>query len=718
MSQSPFETSAERHIGTVEFVSPDEIKVGLDLEAPDSVALGAGGPRSFPRVSGYVLVPVEDGYVVGQIEWLTVEKSAFPKRRGMQDFGLVDLPYPLRRMSLNILGTLRQNPNAAGFAFHRGSGALPSVGSAVVLPTDEQLRAIVESGERRRVRIGTSPLAGNAEVCVDPNRLFGRHLAVLGNTGSGKSCSVAGLVRWSLERAQAVSGEMPNARFIVLDPNGEYARAFRDAGGPTAARVFKIEPTGDERALQIPMWFWSSAEWCAFTQATAKTQRPTLVHALRLAREGKTEAAPSRSHEIRGFLRTMVSTIRVEKNSGSPWAGFPKPKSFFEKLEKWKASLEPELAAFGGDEQTALQGLVDELEKLCAPRRVQYAHHDFTLPEVESLLAVTSGTHSAFGRTEQDTQPLDADTPLPFTGDVLVRSVEAAAEMLNVSDYAETMLMRLRSLLAEPRMKAIIGDNAAITLEDWLADYVGDDGASKGCVSIIDLSLVPAEVVHTVTAVVARIVFEALQRYRKLTSQTLPTVLVMEEAHTFIKDYRGDADNTASVCCRVFERIAREGRKFGLGLVLSSQRPSELSPTVLSQCNSFLLHRVSNDRDQDMVNRLLPDSLRGLLRELPSLPSQHAILLGWASELPVLVRMDHLAEAKRPHSEDPDFWEVWTGKDNKGEPAERRIDWSEVVADWQAASTPPAVPVPDAAVQQDDAAVQDPDGSSKTGEPS
>src|SRR5690606_7067550 len=184
------------------------------------------------------------------------------------------------------------------------------------------------------------------------------------------------------------------------------------------------------------------------------------------------------------------------------------------------------------------------------------------------------------------------------------------------------------------RMRAIISDTEGTTLENWLADYLGSDNAEGGCVSVIDLSLVPTEVVHVVTAVIARMTFEALQRYVTLNAgETLPTVLVMEEAHTFIKRYKEDVENqdAATVCCQVFERIAREGRKFGLGLVLSSQRPSELSPTVLSQCNTFLLHRISNDRDQELVQRLVPDNLKGLLRELPSLPSQSAVLLGWAS---------------------------------------------------------------------------------------
>ena len=257
--------------------------------------------------------------------------------------------------------------------------------------------------------------------------------------------------------------------------------------------------------------------------------------------------------------------------------------------------------------------------------------------------------------------------------------------MLNVSEHAETLLIRVRSLLANTLIKSIICDDEEIELDQWLSDHIGSNNRSTGCVTVLDLSLVPTEVLHIITAVIARMVFEALQRYRKIKGIALPTVLVMEEAHTFIKRYREDVENddAASVCCQVFERIAREGRKFGLGLVLSSQRPSELSQTVLSQCNSFLLHRISNDQDQRLVHSLVPDNLRGLLRELPSLPSQNAILLGWASELPILLKMNGLPKAHQPRSDDPDFWNVWTGRDPDGNPVERTAEWKSVADDWQ-----------------------------------
>jgi DNA helicase HerA-like ATPase len=159
----------------------------------------------------------------------------------------------------------------------------------------------------------------------------------------------------------------------------------------------------------------------------------------------------------------------------------------------------------------------------------------------------------------------------------------------------------------------------------------------------------------------------------------------MEEAHTFVKRYKDEVDNhdSAAICCQVFEKIAREGRKFGLGLVLSSQRPSELSQTVLSQCNTFLLHRISNDRDQELIGKLVPDQLKGLLRELPCLTSQNAILLGWATEVPVLVKMNDLPKNHQPRSDDPDFWNVWVGKDDHGQSVSREANWKPISDDWQ-----------------------------------
>ncbi|MFD2631816.1 ATP-binding protein [Idiomarina piscisalsi] len=672
MNISPIEHSASLRIGSVEFVSPDEIKVGLDLDAPDGIAANAGTPRAFPRINSYVLIATESGFIVSQVEWIAVEKSPFPKRKGFQDYGLIDLPFPLRKMKVSPLGLLKSD--GKNFKFRRGVQAFPSVGEPVLIPTDTQLRAIVESGDNRRVKIGTSPIAANADVCIDPDRLFGRHLAILGNTGSGKSCSVAGLIQWSLESAKAKveqDNQKPNARFIVLDPNGEYSKAFGDQ-----ARVFKV---GDEvTPLQVPLWFWNSAEWISFTQASPKAQAPLLKRALRAMRNEQFELSEEIDISVRKFLSTILISSKHERSTGAPWGSFPKPKGFYEKICKWTTSVESLKGLLEGTD-TRLDDLLTTLDNYQQARSGRHPTYESDLNEVNQLIDSITTAFNEFGGSEKDLLPKSEDTPCIFDGDVFVSYLESLAQETGNEQFVEFLLTRIRTMLADTRMSEIIGDNESISLADWLNTYIGEDNAQNGCVTVIDLSLVPADITHIITAVIARMTFEALQRYRKVNNETLPTVLVMEEAHTFVKRYKEDTENqnAATVCCQVFEKVAREGRKFGLGLVLSSQRPSELSPTVLSQCNSFLLHRISNDRDQELVHRLVPDNLRGLLRELPSLPSQQAILLGWASELPIVVKMNDLDKHQRPHSDDPDYWDVWSRL------KDRSIDWAGIANDWQ-----------------------------------
>jgi hypothetical protein len=696
MTLSPLENAEALCIGTVEYVSPNKIELLLNIDTPESVSLNAGVPRPFPRVNGYVLIPNDEGYLVGQIEWIAIERSTFPKRKGMRDFGLVDLPYPLRKMSLNPLGTLRKEQESTEedkYFFQRGADSFPSVGDNVLLPTQKQLRSIVESGENRRVKIGTSPLAGDAEVKIDPDRLFGRHLAVLGNTGSGKSCSVAGLIRWSLEAAQQ-NDKKPNARFIVLDPNGEYTRAFGKEKDLLKPRVFKVDASESERSLSVPLWFWNSSEWASFTQASGKTQRPLLRRAMREIKAGRTNILEEGEEELilglRRYLTSNLISIKRDLKSGAIRTDESK---FGFRLRAISRDLQSKLNDYP-EYSDNLKQIRDNIENALSEtfnsfekdgKVIEY-YRAFNEEQVNKIIESISILLDNLGGVIYQEGPSE-DVPLSFSGSDFADHLQILSEEEGVTQYLDFLVIRIRTMLADTRMKSIISETGDITLDKWLTEYVGANHADNGCLTIIDLSLVPSEIVHIITAVIARMIFEALQRYRKLheENKVLPTTLVMEEAHTFIKRYEDDAENqdAASVCCQVFERIAREGRKFGLGLVLSSQRPSELSPTVLSQCNSFLLHRISNDRDQDLVQRFVPDNLKGLFRELPSLSSQNAILLGWASELPVLVRINDLPKYQQPQSDDPDFWSVWSGKDKDDNEVEREVDWKKIADDWQ-----------------------------------
>ena len=208
---SVVQSIGDRVVGTVEEVSADRITVLLDVDAPQATALNTGRPTGFPRINNYVLIPNEGGATACVISSVRIQRFPFPMRKGMQkDFGLVDLPFPARMMSLTPLGTLKVRSEGEDYSFEvrRGVDVFPSVGDPVLLPGAEQLRAIVEGEARasQRILIGRCPTAGRAPVHVDPDKLFGRHLAVLGNTGAGKSCSVAGLIRWSLDAARTARG--------------------------------------------------------------------------------------------------------------------------------------------------------------------------------------------------------------------------------------------------------------------------------------------------------------------------------------------------------------------------------------------------------------------------------------------------------------------------------------------------------------------------------
>lgn len=529
MNSFPIEQGEQLRVGTVDFVSPNEIRAILEIDSPDTVALNAGTPRNFPRVNSYVLISCDNGYLVGQIEWLAVEHSPYPKQRDVQEFGLVNLPFPRKKISLNPVGMLKRlsKDGTDYFRFQRGSESFPSIGAAILLPTDLQLRSIVESGNNRRVIIGQSPLANNANVAVDPDRLFGRHIAVLGNTGSGKSCSVSGLIQWSLESALE-SQIKPNARFIILDPNGEYARAL----GPTTkfkGRVFKVEAEGSENQLQVPSWFWNSSEWASFTQASPKAQLPLLKRSLRAMRNEEFDLQKNIDIEVKKYLGTILVSLKADKSKGAAALNdFPGAKNLLAKINIWRQSLE-EYKARLTTPCPELDKLIISIQDFCGQREGRYPDYNAKVSAVDNIINGVLSSFQSLGGDECELLPKNEDIPVPFDGNNLVSYLEALAQENGSEQYVEYLVARIRTMLADTRMKPITNDSEhRVDLANWLETYIGKDGDGDSCVSIIDLSLVPTEITHLVTAVISRIIFESLQRYRRLYNKSLPTVLVAE----------------------------------------------------------------------------------------------------------------------------------------------------------------------------------------------
>jgi hypothetical protein len=260
------------------------------------------------------------------------------------------------------------------------------------------------------------------------------------------------------------------------------------------------------------------------------------------------------------------------------------------------------------------------------------------------------------------------DSPIPYSIDDLVKLLQeddtrkgVGAKGGDVKGEWEGRLTRfvsrLRAKLEDRRYGFMFQPPKEALNYKWLAEQVGrlliSDGKSPG-VKVVDFSEVPSDVLPVVTGVFARLLY-SVQFWMDPTKRR-PFALICDEAHLYLP-VRSDADAVERQALDTFERIAKEGRKYGVSIVVVSQRPSDVSRTILSQCNNFLVLRLTNDEDQSVVRRLMPDSMAGVIDVLPLMDTGEAILLGDAVLLPARIRLD--APTIHPASATRDFWKEW-----------------------------------------------------------
>ena len=227
-------------------------------------------------------------------------------------------------------------------------------------------------------------------------------------------------------------------------------------------------------------------------------------------------------------------------------------------------------------------------------------------------------------------------------------------------DYA-SILNKFRVLVADPRIRFLMEEHGpdAPTLSEILSQFLNVDGADDSCLKIIDISGLPNEVAGPLTGAMARLVFQYKLHQTRLERELDPILFVCEEAHRYVPN-RGDAQY--EVAQAAIRRLAREGRKYGLGLMLVSQRPSDIEDTVISQCNSWIVLRLANSKDQEHVSRMLPDSLSGMTKILSTLPRQEALFVGEAAAIPARIRLRTLMRAQLPDSHDISFAKGWSSE--------------------------------------------------------
>lgn len=491
--------------------------------------------------------------------------------------------------------------------FSRGVSTYPLPQQGVYLLTREEATGLFSSAEGQRPDGSTDPLVPfghyvgtEAAPCrANIDKMFGMHCAVLGSTGSGKSGAVAALLHSVLEHKSAGEDSLkPN--IIVIDPHGEYGTAFK-----TDAVVYRAyDPMGagereEGTPIQLPYWLMSADEF-----------RHLVI--------GKTEQEATSQNNIiykavthaRMVAAGLAQPAPTEYGGATPDNGRPH------------------------DEPRPLEGVtVEQLLRFDRDRP-----RAFCLDELERHIVYLQAARDQSGK-------LNPITPGDFT------------------KTFKSLLDKLSVLRRDPRVEFLMSNfNAdSPSLADIIRQLVGREQGqeqSNNKLKILDISGLPNEVAGPLTAMLARLLFQYKLHQTPDERAIDPILLVCEEAHRYVPD-RGEAQYAAAQTA--VRRIAREGRKYGLGLMLVSQRPADIESTVISQCGTWLVLRLTNHSDQQHVARFLPDGLSGMVRTLPNLSQQEAIFVGEGASLPSRIRIRDLTEDKLPRSQSVKFAEGWNG---------------------------------------------------------
>ena len=588
-------------------------------------------------LSGFVYIDGK-GYRVGQIGSFIRIPIGFTNLFGLiSQVGASAVPDKLvdqnlggeKWMTIQLIGEGPRNG-----VFQRGLSQYPTVGDEVHLVSEKELKNIYgQPNKPYFVKLGHLSNADSIPALVDVNKLITRHSAVVGTTGSGKSTTVASIVN-------ALSDETryPSSRIIMLDLHGEYTQALQDR-----AYTYRLGPTNSnqlssERSLQIPFWALNFDELCeiSFGEFNSEKDRNLVMEKIR---EYKIESL--RNNPIDGLSE---ESINVDS---------PVPFSIH---ELW---LELYTKTFG----------------------THYRDEDGT--PLDNLAFEKDGDGNDLGGDALRGIPPRFKPIVTAAGEVKISYLPSPPNMGKQLTLLGTKLRIPRyGFIFRPENYTPASDGAVQQdLDQLLKDWMGSDRP----VSILDLSGVPSDILKTTIGALLRLLYEALFWGRELSQggRHRPLLIVMEEAHIYLND---DMRGMAS---RVVQRIAKEGRKYGVGAMIVSQRPSEINPTILSQCGTFFALRLTNSTDRGKITATISDNLDGLTSMLPILRTGEAIILGESVKLPMRTTIEPPPKDRRPDSQDPIVFDEVSSEDSQypggwGIPMETNPVYADMVYAWRA----------------------------------
>lgn len=634
-----------RAIGSVVAVSADRFVVEMHGGTDSFTVVGFDDVHYVARLGSFVMIAAQTEYVVAEIVGLRerdagvggdIDKAASAKFLDVVPVGMLPIEGGRFRFGVSIFPSLYSDALYAlddelDRIFDTSPASEPAVGPAgtACVPADATRLRILE--------IGQSVVFEDYRVKVRIDEFFGGHAAVLGNTGSGKSCTVASILQELFEKPEEHHAR--GATFVVLDVNGEYHQAFADiaAGGVIGVDRLILDGTADAGRFRIPHWFLDLSEWELLLQASERTQVPILRMALGLASLFG-GAADQQLNAIRNHIlaKCITQILSDETPPGAKETRVIGILQRFRTVEINRNTVGGFVAVNFGNMAANLPGAFNYL--VGADGQSGFTISDFKLPDY---------------------------TNTPFDFEVLGEAIdlallyEEAHGNRQIRDYCSQMVTRFKALLEREDYAFLrhAATGATKGTGPFLARLLGlevqQSGHAKGSqIVIIDMNAVEDEVVELVSAVAARMIFRLLRQADP--RNRFPVHLLLEEAHRYIS---AAPSRYALDAGRVFERIAKEGRKYGLFLLVASQRPSELSKTVLSQCSNFVVHRIQNPDDLSQIRQMSPAISDGVLRRLPTLPKQHALVFGNAVNLPTTFKVR--SARPLPASDDAKIVSLW-----------------------------------------------------------
>lgn len=626
-----------RVVGHIVAVQGFRVKVEVLPETKSASRATLDGVQKAIAINAYLTFSIGAGQlVIGVITDLESRESYDP---GGGDELTLELMKPRRVANVQLLGTI-EVVDGRGL-FSPGITVLPTLDAAAEIGAPEILKAVFETPPSRNkpdgydgddfdceLRIGCPTGQPNNVVKASYNDLFSRPLAIVGNTGSGKSYSVSSLV----QKAMCALGNAGNEPHIfILDINGEYGKAFPSQGSVLDRTPDRIYLNGKE--FGVPIWFLNAEEVCAWLSAAEQTQEPVLKDWWSIAKGGDaaTTSSVGRLQNALSSLDQLLTELsKLKRKSAGSYCdaitGHLKGSGIAVTV------LESLFTSHRGvnDYNTEVVGnqaeIADEAEKLRTA--------------IKSKLVETQRIGDQSVRT--------ADSPLFIAHQTLrepslINRTVSKEDAFKVESHLTTLKLRLNTRLDDRRWHAFFNyetsGNENRSLKDWMARF--GVGAVEGPrVSVLDLSMLSNEVLPYACSVIGRILLEVRERLPAQSRYKHPWVLVLEEAHNYARPARTDEDRGHKLARLAYERIAKEGRKFGLSLIIASQRPSEISQTIISQCANFISHRLQNPDDIDHFKRIIPIQARRLLDQVTILASGEAVVFGSAFHVPARVQFD------------------------------------------------------------------------------